>query len=150
MIELLNRSGRLPRGVRAGRIKSAAEKTAKFGGAPGKYACVMLVKDEGIRRLNRKYFGRNRATDVIAFPMEDEYLLGDVAVSVDTAKRQCRAYGNTVERELMTLAVHGMLHLLGYDDSTAKRRAEMDKTAEKMLESLRKGGGRWKKRKSAK
>ena len=72
--------------------------------------------DDGeIRRLNRQFLERDRATDVIAFSGEGD-LLGEIAVSIDTARRQARARGVSLESELKLLAVHGFLHLTGYDD----------------------------------
>jgi len=91
-------------------------------GCEGHEVSIVLVDDEEITRLNRHYFLRNRPTNVISFPMAagdpaaiNPYLLGDVVVSADTAKRQARAVGGKVEEEVFFLLIHGILHLLGYD-----------------------------------
>ncbi len=82
---------------------------------------VRFLDDRDIRRLNRRYRGVDRSTDVLSFPGEsgvEGRHLGDVAVSVPTAGRQAAQAGHTVERELRTLLLHGVLHCLGYDHET--------------------------------
>jgi len=88
----------------------------------------MIVDDPAIREMNRKYLGRDHVTDVIAFPGDGE-LLGEIACSVDTASRQARARGVPLIDELRLLAVHGLLHLAGYDDLSLPKWRRM-KTAE--------------------
>lgn len=75
----------------------------------------MIVDDGEIRRLNRQFLGCDCATDVLAFSGEGD-LLGEIALSIDTARRQARERGVALTQELKLLAVHGFLHLLGYDD----------------------------------
>lgn len=79
----------------------------------------MIVDDPTIRELNRQYLGHDRATDVIAFPGDGD-LLGEIACSADTAKRQARARGVPLIDELRLLAVHGFLHLIGHGDLNEK------------------------------
>ena len=81
-----------------------------------------------MRELNRDYRGKDRPTDVLSFsqlegePMQPEeeepVALGDIVISIDTAKRQAAEKGHSLSDELDLLVVHGMLHLLGYDDET--------------------------------
>lgn len=78
--------------------------------------------------LNRRHLGRCGSTDVIAFA-GDGGLLGEIAISVDTARRQARERGVPLAHELMLLAVHGMLHLRGYDDTSRSTWKDM-RTAE--------------------
>lgn len=85
---------------------------------------VLLVGDGRIRTLNRRFLGLDRATDVLAFPAEGRPL-GDVVVSVDRARAQARAAGHSAGTEVAFLAAHGVLHLLGYDDTTPTGRAVM-------------------------
>jgi len=75
------------------------------------------VDDEEIHRLNLQYLGRDRPTNVIAFPMDgpDGRLLGDVVISTETAQREARERGVSFEEHLALLLIHGILHLLGYD-----------------------------------
>ena len=83
---------------------------------------VIIVNNEYIHRLNRDYRHIDRETDVITFALEDdktfnpkERILGDVYISIDKAISQSIEYGHSLNRELCFLAVHGLLHLLGYD-----------------------------------
>jgi probable rRNA maturation factor len=68
-----------------------------------------------VRTLNRRYRRRNYATDVLSFPSDTPGLLGDVVIASGVAARQARAAGHSLRTELRVLALHGLLHLLGYD-----------------------------------
>ena len=93
---------------------------------------LLLASDREVRRLNRVFLGKNRATDVLSFPARGELEpgrphLGDLAISVPQARRQARRAGWTLEEELSLLVTHGFLHLLGYDheeDDGEMRRLE--------------------------
>ncbi len=79
------------------------------------------TSDREIRRLNRVYRGRDVPTDVLSFPGEeapDGYHLGDVVISLPTARRQAAEAGHSTDRELRELLLHGLLHCLGYDHGT--------------------------------
>ena len=77
---------------------------------------VTLVDDAEIKRLNSEYRGRDRPTDVIAFSLgSPEEPLGDVYVGADQARRQAEALGVPLSEELVRLAIHGTLHVLGHD-----------------------------------
>ena len=91
-------------------------------GSPEAELSLLLTDDAGISRLNREYLGRPGPTNVIAFPMREgemanpeDPLLGDVAISVETAAREAQGAGLTFTERLDRLLVHGILHLLGYD-----------------------------------
>jgi probable rRNA maturation factor len=71
-----------------------------------------------MRSLNRRYRGKDKSTDVLAFPAGDGGLLGDIVVSVPFAARQARRRGEPVSREIDRLLLHGFLHLMGYDHET--------------------------------
>lgn len=88
---------------------------------------MLLCDDAGMRDLNRSYRGIDAATDVLSFggPSFPDAPLGDIAISVETARRQARARGARLADELACLAVHGALHLLGYEDSTDAGRDRM-------------------------
>ena len=82
---------------------------------------VRFTDDEEIRRTNREYRDRDEATDVLSFPGESTVEgrhLGDVLISVPTARRQARRRGHPAEREIRRLLLHGVLHCLGYDHET--------------------------------
>jgi probable rRNA maturation factor len=76
---------------------------------------IALVSDAAIRDLNRRYRRNDRATDVLAFPSDDPGQLGDIVIATGTARRQALEAGHTYSVELRVLALHGLLHLLGYD-----------------------------------
>ena len=70
--------------------------------------------------------GKSSATDVITFPIDEEPpIYGEIYISIDTARRQAEEYGVSLRNELCRLAVHGALHLAGYDDATPKQREKM-------------------------
>ncbi len=75
---------------------------------------IIFVDDEYIMELNRKFKKRKNPTDVLAFPLFENKMIGEVYVSIDTAKRQSKDYNTTLSDELILLAVHGTLHILGY------------------------------------
>jgi probable rRNA maturation factor len=74
---------------------------------------VAVVSDARVRSLNRRYRGKNAATDVLSFPAEEPRDLGDVVIAAGVAARQARQAGHTMTVELRVLALHGLLHLLG-------------------------------------
>ena len=84
---------------------------------------VILVDNEYIHKLNKEYRNIDRETDVISFALEDDdsfptldtKVLGDIYISIDKAKSQAEEYGHSFKRELCFLAVHGFLHINGYD-----------------------------------
>lgn len=91
---------------------------------------VLLVSDRRMRALNRRYRKKDRATDVLAFPLREGRfsrfggaLLGDVVISMQTAKRQAKEFGHSLRDEIERLLVHGILHLLGYDHERNVRAA---------------------------
>ena len=96
---------------------------------------IVLVSDRAIGRLNRDFRNQDKPTDVLSFPTKPEALphldkagLGDMIVSVETARRQAFSRHHSLERELGVLVIHGLLHLLGYDhevDRGEMRRKEL-------------------------
>lgn len=93
--------------------------------AGGRAFSVCLVSDHTIRRYNRKYRGKDEPTDVLSFPDEAPDWAGDVMISAETAARQARRLRHSVETEIKILALHGVLHLLGYDHEDAADRGRM-------------------------
>jgi probable rRNA maturation factor len=95
-----------------------------LGGAAGALrvkgeVTLVLAGDRLLHRLNRDFRGKDRPTDVLSFPGDGgEAGLGDVVISVETAERNARALGRTLPQELDVLALHGFLHVLGYDHET--------------------------------
>jgi probable rRNA maturation factor len=76
---------------------------------------VALVSDSRVRQLNARYRGRNAATDVLSFTDDEPGFLGEVVIASGVAGRQARRAAHSVQVELRVLALHGLLHLLGYD-----------------------------------
>jgi probable rRNA maturation factor len=115
-VVLLNRQRR--RRVRPGRLRRLLEDAARSLGVSGEVALV-LTRDPAVRELNARYRGKDKPTDVLSFPGPGGAAgLGDIVVSVDTAERNARRLGRTLQRELDVLALHGFLHVLGYDHET--------------------------------
>ncbi|MCI5642916.1 MAG: rRNA maturation RNase YbeY [Peptoniphilus sp.] len=106
---------------------------------------VSFVGDEEIRRLNSDYRGIDKSTDVLSFPMDDEFIidnriLGDVIINTRRVMEQAEDLGHSNERELSYLTVHSILHLLGYDhmkDEDKKEMREREKLAMKELSIYR-------------
>ena len=115
------------------------------GVAPAKargLASVVLVSGARMRALNRTYRRRDYATDVLSFPASPEtpvprsrQYLGDIVIAREVARRQARAAGHSEQAELRILALHGLLHLLGYDHQRD------DGAMERLERKLRRRGG---------
>lgn len=97
---------------------------------PDSEVSISLVDDVQIQELNRGYLGRDKPTNVLAFSMrEGEFtslnpqLLGDVVISVDTARRQSNRFGLKEAEMIVLLMIHGILHLVGYDHEGEKKEA---------------------------
>ncbi|HEX3325586.1 MAG TPA: rRNA maturation RNase YbeY [Actinomycetota bacterium] len=101
---------------------------------------VLLVNPAHIRRLNARFAGDDYPTDVLAFPMmeedEDTMVLGDVVMCPQVARANARKLGHSLDRELETLCVHGILHLLGYDHQGIEDGARMEQRVEEVLSSF--------------
>lgn len=131
-------------------LEKAAELTLELaGGEPLAEVSIVLVDDSYIRELNRAYRKKDQTTDVLSFAMleetgeepeifgiDDDHVLGDVFISMETAERQAKEYGHSLERETVYLAVHGMLHLLGYDHEDEKDRERMRGKEEEVMVKL--------------
>lgn len=108
---------------------------------------MLFVGADHIRKLNARYAGDDYATDVLAFPMnEDEndgepLMVGDVVVCPEVARDNAGKAGTTLERELQMLVVHGTLHLLGYDHQNDSQRAAMEKRMHEILSSFASAAG---------
>ena len=125
------------------RFVRLAEQVLTEAGESESELSIELVGDRRMRRLNRVYRRKDRTTDVLAFPMRESdnpcpTLLGDVVISVETAKRQAREYGVSLREEVTRLIVHGTLHLLGYRHERVAKKvaARMQKKEAELLEAL--------------
>jgi probable rRNA maturation factor len=101
---------------------------------------VAVVDDARMAALNQAHLGKTGTTDCLAFDLRDgdrcEAVEGDIAVSWETAQRQARARGISTEAELTLYAVHGLLHLLGYDDCDAEQAAAMHRVEDDILTAV--------------
>jgi probable rRNA maturation factor len=91
---------------------------------------VALVDDKTIAELNKKYLGRRGPTDVLAFPYDEgpqSKDLGEIVISVDTARKVARRRKKSIKKEIYLYALHGLLHLLGYDHNTQNEARKMRK-----------------------
>ena len=110
---------------------------------------ITIVSDEEIHALNRDYRNVDRATDVLSFALDEDggepelvggpevHLLGDIIISAETAARQAEEFGHGLEREIVYLAVHGLLHLLGYDHMQEEDKAIMRAKEEEALREIK-------------
>jgi len=98
---------------------------------------VSFVSATEIQKLNHDYRGKDVETDVLSFPgFPGGLALGDVVICLEVAKQQALEYNHSYERELSFLAVHGLLHLLGYDHETPQAEAEMCEVQEKIMQTI--------------
>jgi rRNA maturation RNase YbeY len=108
-------------------------------GHAGKSVHLTLLGDEAMTELNLQTFGKNRTTNVISFPLggvpgDPSALLGDVIVSVETARREAEKAGYSLEKRLAQLIIHGFLHILGYEhvNVTVAERRRMQRAEAKV------------------
>lgn len=124
--------------VRETAVVRMAERVLAAAGEAASELSIELVGDTRMRRLNRDYRGKDRSTDVLAFAMRestspDRTLLGDVVISVPTARRQAGEAGRSVDEELAWLMVHGVLHLCGYDHERSEPEARRMRRREQQI-----------------
>lgn len=114
---------------------------------------VVITTDDEVLSLNREYLGHDYKTDVLSFGMSERGeteaetphfvsaperpgYLGDIAISYDRAAEQAPEYSHTVDSEIATLLIHGILHLLGYDDTQESEREKMHARQQELLNTL--------------
>jgi len=141
--------------VNRARLTRVARRALRAERAPaGAGLTIYVTTDAEIRALNRKFHATNAATDVLAFPArsmprskaewrrhsgtlvphyEQEAYVGDIVISYDRARVQAHVAHWRIADELDLLAVHGILHLFGYDDRTPRKRAQMWQRQEEIL-----------------
>ena len=102
---------------------------------------ILLCSDDEIQKLNREYRRKDKATDVLSFPQEQHWdkglsspSLGDLVISLETAKRQARRFRWTLRQEVIRLTTHGLLHLAGYDhEKVSAKEAQRMRRAERQV-----------------
>lgn len=101
---------------------------------------LVFLSDRQIRRVNKQYLRHDRPTDVLAFGYGKKRSLrgssGDILISLDTARRQAKREGHSLLKELKVLMIHGLLHLIGYDDHRPRDRKRMWRKTETLLKKI--------------
>lgn len=104
---------------------------------------ISFVDNEEIRELNREYRGEDKETDVLSFPLDDEFqaegmvLLGDIIISLEKALEQSEEFGHSLDREIGYLTAHSMFHLLGYDHMEDDEKSIMRKKEKEIMKRLK-------------
>jgi probable rRNA maturation factor len=130
--------------VRAAEVRRRAERMLEALKLADAELSLLLCDDATIHALNRDYRGKDRPTDVLAFAMREGEggalhpgLLGDVVISVETARRQAKEHGRTIVAEVTFLLAHGLLHLLGFDHQTPEEERRMNARTDALLATVR-------------
>lgn len=97
---------------------------------------IIFLTDTEIQKINSQYLNHNYATDVISFNFEEENLEGEIYISVDTARIQAQEYKVSLTNEVLRLSIHGIMHLLGYEDDSIDKKEKMHNLEEKYLEII--------------
>lgn len=125
-------------------LRRAVLRVLEDAGVTGAEVSLTCVDDDSIRALNRTYLDRDRPTDVIAFSLgeADGPVLGDVYLGVEQARRQSEELAVPLSEEVVRLAIHGALHLLGHDHPSGPERLESPMFAlqERLLGEVLSGG----------
>ena len=138
----------LASGVDLDGLKRVLQAGAELLGLPKQSLAVLtLTGDEHLREYNRRYRGLDETTDVLAFAAQEapsdqrfqappgtEHWLGDIVISLPRARQQARAAQHSMNDEVRLLAVHGFLHLLGYDHAEPQEEARMKELTSRLLE----------------
>ena len=126
-------------------VKTAVQKAIELEGLKDVEFNIIFVDDNYIKQINKEYRGKDSVTDVISFALEDDNnfpnletrILGDIYISINRAKEQAINYKHSLSRELSFLAVHGLLHLLGYDHMNEEDEKIMFKRQEMILDAAK-------------
>ncbi len=135
-VEIVRRYG--GKGVSSRKLKSLAVKILQLTGREDAELTVGLIGNDEMRKLNAKFRNKDYPTDVLSFPAEqnvpgDLHLLGDVIISLDKARQQAKERSRSLQEELVTLLIHGVVHLLGYDHERSKKDARIMGRLEKKI-----------------
>ena len=127
------------KGVKQRLLSSLAHRILDALGLEKAELSILITSDKEIRKLNRLYRNKDKPTDVLSFPMGEEVggwkLLGDVVISLDTAKAQASEFGLSLEEEIKRLLIHGIVHLLGYDHELGPEEEKKFREMEEFIQS---------------
>lgn len=123
-------------------IKTAVEVVLSEENLTGNFeVSVSFVTNEEIRELNKDYRNVDSETDVLSFPMDDEFdgitILGDIVLSTEKIIEQAKDFNHSLEREMIYLTVHSMLHLLGYDHMDSDEKTDMRDKEKEIMKILK-------------
>jgi len=116
-------------------VKTAAEKFLKAHKKEKHNLSIVFVGDKKIKELNKKYRKKNKITDILAFDGDGDFF-GEIIINYAQIRRQAKLYNNSVQKELIFILIHGLLHLLGYGDETEKERKEMIRKGEGFIKKF--------------
>jgi probable rRNA maturation factor len=122
-------------------LQEAVETVLRMHDVASAKISFVFVGDDEMADLNEKHLGHQGPTDVLTFDLRDDgspggAVEGEIVVSVDTAAREAAARGHSRDAELALYAVHGVLHLLGYDDGTKEQAARMHEVEDRVFTAL--------------
>jgi probable rRNA maturation factor len=135
-------------------LRATLERLLAAVDAPEATVSLSLIRDPEMRELNREHREKDTPTDVLSFPLYEpdafvragkthprerapgEVMLGDIVISIDTARAQAAAYDAPLERELERLLIHGVLHLCGHDHMTAAERRVMEREERRLAKTI--------------
>ncbi len=120
------------------KLEKILEKMLDYLGLENVEVSVLLVDNQEIKKLNKEWRKKDKPTDVLSFPVDEETpygcrLLGDIVISIPYAKEHAKEFGNTFQEEMVRLLAHGLLHLLGYDHEKSEEEAKIMFEKEKDL-----------------
>lgn len=143
-------------GVDSRRLKRTVRSLLEAVGEKKSSISVSLVNDAQIRELNRVHRGKDKPTDVLSFPLIEstltggtphaeepgieERMIGDIVISIDTARRQAADYDAPLQDEIDRLLIHGVLHIVGHDHEEPDERARMEAEERRLADAI---GMRW-------
>lgn len=138
-IQIENQQKQIP--INKRKIRAEVTKLLKLLDCAGMEISITFVDDKAMQHLNKQYLSKDRPTNVMSFPLQEgEFsginpnMLGDVVISVDTARRDADSGNLSFDEEIIFLIIHGMLHLRGYNhENTSKTNALRMKKKEKEL-----------------
>jgi len=139
-IEITNKQKIKP--VKRTLLKKILSETAHRMDVPCGDLSVIICDDVEIKNMHRDFFDDDTVTDVITFPLsdytEEGFVSGEIIVSLERAFAQCKEFDTKPEEEFALYLIHSFLHLMGYEDYPAKKRAAMKKVEEKLFNEIRK------------
>ncbi len=135
VINFFNESGR--KKIQKKRIKDVLERVCAYFQKSDLVLNIVFVESRTIKQINKKFLKHHYITDVISFDLSEEGInLGEIYICIDVAEHQAKEYRVSLTNELQRLAVHGLLHILGFDDDNNENREQMTKLENKFLNIL--------------